>query len=51
MYPTPDTSFYFYLGEAVILGGIALYIVSLWWRARELQADWAARHDLGDGKD
>ncbi len=39
MHQTPDTSFYFYLGQTVILGGIVLYILSLWLRARNLEAD------------
>ncbi len=46
MHQTPDTSLYFYLGQTVILGGIVVYIASLWWRWRELQADRTALHDL-----
>ncbi len=39
MQQPPDTSLYFYAGQVVILGGIVLYILSLWWRARGLEAD------------
>jgi uncharacterized membrane protein YiaA len=51
MHQTPDTSFYFYLGQAVILGGIVLYLVSLWWRQRELQADWDALQAWDEDRD
>ncbi len=43
MEPIPDTSFYFYLGYFVLLGGMLLYLGSLWYRWRQLQR---AREDL-----
>ncbi|MGD0707882.1 MAG: hypothetical protein ABSA51_05455 [Anaerolineaceae bacterium] len=36
---TPDTFFYFYLGYAVILGVIALYIISFFRRWHHLKQE------------
>ncbi len=36
---TPNTTDFMLLGIAVTLGAIALYVLSLWWRARSLKAD------------
>jgi hypothetical protein len=36
---TPDTFFYFYLGYSIILGAMALYIVSLFLRWRRLKQE------------
>ncbi|NPA26345.1 MAG: hypothetical protein GXO36_01920 [Chloroflexi bacterium] len=46
MEPIPDTSFYFYLGYAVILGGMALYVLSLFYRWKKLRQAWEELDEL-----
>ncbi len=38
----PDTGAYLIAGYAVIFGGMILYVLSLIWRRRRLEADLAA---------
>ena len=43
---TPDTLKYMILGFAVILGAMALYVLSLWIRTRNARRDLAALSEL-----
>jgi len=45
---TADTLNYMILGYAVILGVMALYVLSLWIRTRNARRDLAALEDLGN---
>ncbi len=42
----PDTTVYMMAGYVVMLGGILLYLVSLWVRYRQVQADMALLEEI-----
>ncbi len=47
---TPDTLNYMILGFAVILGAMALYVISLWIRTRNARRDLATLEDLSNSQ-
>jgi len=48
----PDTRAYLIVGYSVILGGLLLYVISLWvrWRALAREEHWLAEVERGEKK-
>ncbi len=47
----PDTTSYMILGYAVAFGGMVLYLVSLWVRRRNLEADLQVLEEESENED